>query len=75
MHLCHHVVVSIQPDSDFLAALRVNLRRIEEESSQVGLTPEALELRALLLRRIEIIERAMENLAAIIAKNRAEITS
>jgi len=61
--------MSLQPDSDLLAALRSNLRRIEEKTDQSPLTPEAEELKALLLRRIEIIERAMENLAAIIAKS------
>jgi len=62
--------VSIQPNHDLLDVLRANLRRIEEENYQRRLTPEAEELKALLLRRIEIIERAMENLAAIIATSR-----
>ena len=64
--------MSLQPQDDLLGVLRSNLRRIEEESSQHELTPEARELKTLLLRRIAIIEAAMENLAAIIAKNRGE---
>ena len=62
--------VSIQPNHDLLDVLRANLRRIEEENYQRRLTPEAEELKALLLRRIAIIERAMENLTVIIATSR-----
>jgi hypothetical protein len=64
--------MSLQPQDDLLSVLRSNLRRIEEESSQHEPTPEATELKTLLLRRIAIIEVAMENLAAIIAKNTGE---
>jgi len=62
--------VSIRPNHDLLDILRANLRRIEEENYQRRLTPEAEELKALLLRRIAIIERAMENLTVIIATSR-----
>lgn len=64
--------MSVQPQGDLLVALRANLLRIEEESCQRELTFEAMELKALLLRRIAIIEAAMENLAAIIAKNEGQ---
>jgi len=70
VHLWHYICpVSIQPNHDFLDVLRANLRRIEEENYQLRLTPQALEVKALLLHRIAIIETAMENLAAIAAKN------
>jgi hypothetical protein len=64
--------MSIQPTDDLLTVLRANLRRIEEESSQHELNSEAGELKALLLRRIAIIETAMEKLAAIIANNMSQ---
>jgi hypothetical protein len=58
--------MSIQPTDDLLTVLRANLRRVQE-IPQDGLTPAALELKVLLLRRIAIIETAMEKLATIIA--------
>jgi len=64
--------MSIQPQNDLLSVLRSNLRRIEEETSQRELTPEARELKTLLLHRIAIIEAAMESLAEIITKNKGE---
>ena len=71
MRLWHSICpVSIRPNHDLLDILRANLRRIEEENYQRRLTPEAEELKALLLRRIAIIERAMENLTVIIATSR-----
>lgn len=58
--------MTIQPDSDLLTALRGNLRRIQEEHRDEDLTPAMLELKGLLLRRINVIEAAMENLNNII---------
>ena len=57
--------MSIQPHEDLLTVLRSNLRRIEEEHRDDDLIPHARELKRLLLRRIEIIEAAMENLKKI----------
>jgi hypothetical protein len=57
--------MSIQPQDDLLTALRANLRRIEEEHRDEELTPDASELKQLLLRRIAIIEAAIENLEKI----------
>jgi hypothetical protein len=47
--------VSIQPTSDLLTALRANLARIDGLAKE-DQTPASLELRALLLRRIAIID-------------------
>ena len=58
--------MSIQPHHDLLHVLRSNLRRIDKEHRDEDLTPEARELKQLLLRRIAIIEAAMENLNKII---------
>ena len=58
--------MSIQPHDDLLHVLRSNLRRIDKEHRDEDLTPEARELKQLLLRRIAIIEAAMENLNKII---------
>ena len=63
--------MTIQPDSDLLIALRGNLRRIEEGHRNEDLTPAALELKSLILRRIANIEAAMVRLNEIIAKNAA----
>jgi hypothetical protein len=57
--------MSVQPHEDLLTVLRNNLRRSEEEHRDEDLTPEARELKQLLLRRIAIIEAAMENLKKI----------
>jgi hypothetical protein len=57
--------MSIQPHEDLLTVLRSNLRRIEEEQRDDDLTPNARELKQLLLHRIAIIEAAMENLKKI----------
>jgi hypothetical protein len=57
--------MSIQPHEDLLTVLRSNLRRIEEEHRDDDLTPNARELKQLLLGRIAIIEAAMENLKKI----------
>jgi hypothetical protein len=62
--------MSIQPPADLLNVLHANLRRIEEENRDQHLTPSALELRHLLLRRIANIEAAIENLNKIIERNR-----
>ena len=61
--------MSIQPPADLLNVLRANLRRIEEEHRDEDLTPAALELKRLLLRRIDNIEAAMKNLNELIQKN------
>jgi hypothetical protein len=60
--------MTIHPDFDLLVTLRGNLNRIEEERRDENLTPTALELKSLLLRRIANIEAAMKNLNEIIAK-------
>jgi hypothetical protein len=57
--------MSIQPDDDLLTALRANLRRIDEGHRDEDLTPDARELKQLVLRRIEIIEAAIENLKKV----------
>lgn len=64
--------MSIQPQDDLLTALRSNLRRIEEEHRDKGLTPAAREIKQLLLRRIEIIEAAMENLKKIAGQDKSQ---
>jgi hypothetical protein len=61
--------MSAQPQDDLLAALRGNLRRIEEEHRDKELTSAALALEQLLLRRIANIEAAMKNLNEIIQRN------
>jgi hypothetical protein len=61
--------MSAQPQDDLLAALRGNLRRIEEEHRDKDLTLAALALKQLLLRRIANIEAAMKNLNEIIQRN------
>lgn len=50
--------MSSPPATDLINALRHNLGRIEEHGDE-GLTPAALELKALILRRIAIIEAAI----------------
>jgi hypothetical protein len=60
--------MSDQPQDDLLTALRSNLRRIEEEHRDVGLTPDARELKRLLVLRIDNIEAAMRSLNEIIAR-------
>ena len=62
--------MSLQPDDDLLTALRRNLRHIEEEYGDKDLSPTAQDLKRLLLRRIEIIEKAMENLKKIAAQDK-----
>ena len=62
--------MSLQPDDDLLTALRKNLRHIEEEHADRNLTPIAQDLKRLLLRRIEIIEKAMENLKKIVPQEK-----
>ena len=61
--------MTVQPPEDLLTVLRHNLRRIEEEHRDEDLTPAARELKRLLLRRIEIIETAMQNLNDMIKRN------
>ena len=53
----HYLVkkVSIQPTSDLLTALRSNLARIDGLAKE-DQTPATVELRALLLRRIAILD-------------------
>ena len=63
--------MSIQPHDDLLTMLRSNLRRIDEEHRDEDLTPEARELKQLLVRRIALIEAAMENLNNIIRNTNA----
>jgi hypothetical protein len=60
--------MSIQPPADLLSVLRANLRRIEEQHRDEDLTPDALELKQLLLRRIAKIEAAIGNINALIRK-------
>jgi hypothetical protein len=55
------IAMSIQPHEDLLTVLRSNLRRIDEEHRDEDLSENARELKRLLLRRIEIIEAAIEN--------------
>ena len=50
------VASCIQPQDDLLTFLQSSLRRIDEELRDEDLTPNASELKRLLLRRIEIIE-------------------
>lgn len=66
---CLESAMSVQPPADLLTALRGNLRRIEEEHRDRDLTPAALELKHLLLRRIANIEAAMKSLNQIIQQN------
>jgi hypothetical protein len=61
--------MSIQPPGDLLSVLRANLRRIEEEHREGDLTPAALELKRILLRRIADIEAAMKNPNKILQRN------
>jgi hypothetical protein len=67
--------MSIQPPADLLSVLRANLRRIEEQHRDEDLTPAALELKQLLLRRIANIEGAIVNINALIRKATPEETT
>ena len=57
--------MTLQPQVDLLTALRRNLKRIEENGEDGLLTPAAIELKSLLLRRIANIEAAMERVAEL----------
>jgi hypothetical protein len=59
--------MTLQPQIDLLTALRRNLNRIEENGDDGLLTPAAIELKGLLLRRIAIIEAAMKCVAELAA--------
>lgn len=61
--------MSIQPQDDLLTALRANLRRLEDQHRDEDLTPDARELKKLLLRRIAAIDAAMENLKKIVGQD------
>jgi len=58
--------MSIQPNSDLLTVLRHNVRHLEANEDE-GLSPEALEIRDLLLRRIAVIEAALARLSQFAA--------
>ena len=58
--------MSIQPNSDLLTVLRNNVRHIEESDDE-GLSPDAVEVKALLLRRIAVIEAAIARLSQFAA--------
>ena len=58
--------MSIQPNSDLLTVLRHNVRHLETNEDE-GLSPEALEIRDLLLRRIAVIEAALARLSQFAA--------
>ncbi len=53
--------MSIQPNCDLLTILRHNLRCIEEAGED--LSPEVIEVKALLLRRIAVIEAAVTRIS------------
>jgi hypothetical protein len=67
--------MSIQPPADLLSVLHANLRRIEEQHRDENLTPAALEIKQLLLRRIANIEAAIGNINALIRKATPEETT
>ena len=54
--------MSIQPNSDLLTVLRNNVRHIEANKDE-GLSPDVVEVRNLLLRRIAVIESAVVRLS------------
>jgi hypothetical protein len=58
----------VQPQTDLLTALRRNLKRIEENGDAGLLTPAAIELKHLLLRRIAEIEAAIGRIAELAAQ-------
>ena len=58
--------VSIQPNSDLLTVLRNNVRHIEENKDE-GLSPDAAEVKDLLLRRVAVIEAAIARLSQFAA--------
>ena len=58
--------MSIQPNSDLLTVLRHNVRPLETNEDE-GLSPDALEIRDLLLRRIAVIEAALARLSQFAA--------
>jgi len=57
----------VQSQTDLLTTLRCNLKRIEENGDDGLLTPAALELKHLLLRRIANIEAAVGRIAELAA--------
>jgi len=58
--------MSIQPNSDLLTVLRHNVCHLETNEDE-GFSPDALEIRDLLLRRIAVIEAAMARLSQFAA--------
>jgi hypothetical protein len=67
--------MTLEPQIDLLTTLRRNLKRIEENGDDGLLTPAAIELKSLLLRRIANIETAIANLNALMARNAAPTAS
>jgi hypothetical protein len=58
----------VQSQTDLLTTLRCNLKRIEENGDDGLLTPAALELKHLLLRRIANIEATIDRIAELAAQ-------
>jgi hypothetical protein len=62
--------MSIQPNSDLLTILRHNVNFIEEKSGE-DLDPDTAEIKALLLRRIAVIEAALARIDELQPPGRA----
>jgi hypothetical protein len=60
--------MSVQSQTDLLTTLRCNLKRIEENGDDGLLTPAALELKHLLLRRIANIEATVGRIDELAAQ-------
>jgi hypothetical protein len=60
--------MSIQPNCDILTILRHNLHCIEEDAGE-GLSPDAIEVKVLLVRRIAVIEAALARIAEFAAQD------
>jgi hypothetical protein len=58
--------MSIQPNCNLLTILRHNVHCIEEDAGE-DLSPDAIEVKALLLRRIAMIEAALARIAEFAA--------
>ena len=61
--------MSIQPNCDLLNILRHNVHFIQEDGGE-DLNPDAAEIKALLLRRIAVIEAALARIAELTPNKR-----